>query len=323
MKVICPISGLAVYKSNYLLGFDLKDLHPIFRAKRKLILNDTMIHKFMQSDIFEEKKLIFLAVLNSTELVEFQTPAMPALGTVETHFLKLMHTAGWLAHAEYTYKAVASFPRFVVRPDTADLTSLPAWINAVEDVKDMVIRRDLDRDRAAELSNKADQISTEIRQAASLHRNFTPSLARWALDFANLNREDTRFSKWMKMMCIPTSEAWMFDIDDYKELVGFMEEELPSEHPQVLSVMFQVRELVKECKRGFTELSVFNDLDDEATESFNIIEDSPVSTGEAISATTLHAMDKPIAKNYPSKVAFLVADAKWRLAQRKLGGGNV
>jgi hypothetical protein len=314
MQVICPISGAVLLKSNYLLGFTLKDIHPIFRAKRKLILNSDMVHRFMKSEAFEEKKLIFLAVFNSTELVEFRCPAQPNLQLVETNFLKLMHTASWLAHAEYTYKSEVSFPQFVVSPDTCDLASIPAWIDSLEEIKDSVIRKDIQRDRAAELANKADEIQTSIREAAQLNRNFTAGLARWALSFANLPRDDERYSKWLKMMCIPKQEAWMFDIDDYKELADFLENELPSEHPQVLSVMYQVRDLVKECKRGFTELSIFND--DAANEdgSFTILDsDDNVSTSVQLS--------EPNARDFPTRLAYLVAHAQWVVKTSRKNGG--
>lgn len=320
MKVICRYSGLPLYKTPYLIGMNLADTHPIFRAKKKLILNPQMVHNFAKSESFEEKKLIFLAVLNATDLVEFRVPADPSLQTVETCFYKLMHTAGWLAYAEYTYKQVVGFPQFVVSEETKDLKSLSNWISRVEEIKEQALKKDIDRDRAASLVQREQEIRKEIGEATMLHRAFTPGLARWALEFANLKKTDERYLKWIKILCSPLSDAWVYSLDDIREIEHYLEEELPIDHPQVISVMAQVRLLFRECKKGFTEFALFNDDDGkDSAESFIILDDE---TGE-LKTTSRHVEDvpatEPVQKDYPTKVAYLVAMAKWKLANRNNG----
>lgn len=314
MRAICKISGLPLYKSPYLIGFDLADIHPIFRAKRKLILTPQMVHNFMRAQAAEEKKLIFLAVMNATELVEWRAVANPSQATCEKYFFKLMHTAGWLAHAEYTYRHIVGFPQFVCDETTSDLLSVGNWITALEDLKDQIIRKDIDRDRAASLSQKEAEIRREIAEATLLHRAFTPTLARWALDFASLPRDDERYNRYIKIMCSPLSEAWLYEIDELRDIEELLSCELPAEHPQVISVMFQVRELIKECRKGFREFAVFNEQDEEG-ESFVIIDDE---TG--IVTKSKHLIDvpteEPVQKDYATKAAWLVAKAKFMLSQR-------
>jgi hypothetical protein len=315
MKTLCLYSGVTLYKTPHLLGLTLADIHPIFRAKKKLIICPDMVFRFMKSTDIEEKKLIFLAILNTTELVEFRVPAMPSARTVEKNFFNLMHTAGWLAFAEATYKAVVAFPQFVVNEQTADLESLSAWIRSCEDIKDQIIKRDINRERAASLEQKAAEIKKEINNATFLHRAFTPALARWALDFAQLKRTDERYNQWVKILCSPLSEAWVYDLETLREIEDYLEEELPAEHPQVISVMAQIRTFILECKKGFTEFAVFNEHD-ETGESFTIVDDE---TG--LTTPSKHLVDVPTTEprqsDYPTKVAYLIATAKWRLANRK------
>lgn len=315
MKAICKYSGIAIYKAPYLVGMDLADIHPIFRAKRKLILNADMVHKFTKAESSEEKKLIFLAVLYATELAEFRVVAKPSPAIVDANFYKLIHTASWLAFAEHTYKQIVGFPQFVISDDTADLTSLPAWIEACEDLKSQIIRKDIDRDRAAALSQRADEIKKELGEAWLLNRAFTPALARWAFEFAGMKKEDPRYTQWIKILCTKIDEVWVYDIDELKEILNYLENELPAEHPQVLSVMAQVRNLVAANRKGFTDFAVFNDSDP-IGETFTILEDGeqPQVSKHLQDVPT----DEPQRKDYPTSAAFLVAQAKYRLNLRAM-----
>lgn len=312
MKVICPISGIALYKTPYLIGFDLADAHPIFRAKKKLILCPDMVHRFVKAEQFEEKKLIFLAVLNATDLIEFRRPAEPSLQLVESQFYKLMHTAGWLSFAEYTYKSVVAFPQYIVNEENKDLTSLPAWINACEDIKDQVIKKDINRDRAASLSQREADFRKEIGDATLLHRAFTPTLARWAVDFAGLKKNDDRYNRWIKILCSPLSDAWVYSMEELREIENFLEEELPYDHPQVLSIMAQIRLLIAECKKGFTEFAVFKD-DDDIGDSYTILEDGEQRLSKHLEDVPIN---EPQVKDFANRAAYLVAMAKYKLANR-------
>lgn len=319
MQVICSYSNLPIYKTPYLLGCDLVDLHPIFRAKRKIILSPEFIHKFVKATAFEEKKLIFLAVLNVTELVDFKVPAMPSLQVVERNFFKLHPLAEWLDHATYAYKNAVGFPNFVINHETQDLSSLSAWIESLEDIKTQLIKKDIDRDRAAWLSQKEDEIRKELGEATSLHRAFTPNLARWALDFAEMSKTDERYIKWVKILCSPLADSWVHEMDELRDIEEFFELNLPAEHPQVISVMAQIRLLIKECKRGFREFAIFgNEDEDDEGGSFTILDDE-LGTGANLTKHLKNIpKDEPVLKNYPSRVEYLRASAKWKLAQMQL-----
>jgi hypothetical protein len=319
MQVICKFSGLPFQYSNYMLGMNLADIHPVFRAKKKLILSPHFVHSFSKSQSLDEKKLIFLAVLNTTDLIEFREPASPSLQTLESNFYHLMHTSEWLAYAEYLYKQVVEFPHYVVAGETANLHNIGNWIKSLDEIRDQIIRKDIDRDRAAALHQRMAEIKNELGIAASLHRAFTPMLARWALDFASLDRNDERYNRYIKILCSPLADAWVYDPAELKELEHYLENELPIDHPQVISVMAQVRLFISARKTGYKDFSVFSE-DDESGEGFTILEED--GEGNFVARKSQHLIDvpteEPLIGNYKSKVEFLRAQAKWKLATREV-----
>ena len=182
MKSICQKSGIPIWKSDLLLGMDLADEHPIFRAKRQLILTPNMIHRFSKSENEMEKRLIFLATINCTHLVEWHVPACPTLHTLESAFYKAISLCEWVAFAEYKLAKIVSFPQYVIRSDNADLKNIGEWLNAIDEIRSRVLRKELERDKNAALLQQESEIKRELGEANFFGKAFTPKLAKWALE---------------------------------------------------------------------------------------------------------------------------------------------
>lgn len=325
MLTICIKSGLPLHKSDLLLGFDLADEHPIFRAKSSIIFHKDMVHRFMFAENPNEKKLIFLAILNATYLVDFEYPANPSLHTLEANFLLLIELAQWVRFAEYQLAKIVTFPRYVIRKDNADLLSIKAWLHSIEDIRVKVNKKELERDKNAALLQREMEIKKELGEAIAVGKAFTPKLAKWALDLCDVTIRHKDYSKWMKILCLPTAEAWIVNLADYYELRDLLQENLPflEDNPQAISVMHQMNSLIAECRRGFTDFSIFTDTGEDSVKDFEILEDG----SEHVVAHKINQQfrdiptDEPILKNYPNKIAFLLAKAKWDLAKRNKDKG--
>jgi hypothetical protein len=337
MKTICQKSGLPIWKSDLLLGFDLADEHPIFKAKRSLILNKDTIFKFGKAENADEKRLWFLSVLNATYLVEFQYPAAPSLRTMEANFYRLMFLAQWTSFAEYKLAKIVSFPQYIIRKDNANLENIRSWLDAIDDIREKVNKKELERDKNAALLQREMEIKKELGEANFVGKAFTPKLAKWALELCDITFRHDDYSKWMKILCTPLNEAWIYNLEDLYEVQSLFQEGLPNleGNPQAISVMFQVGQLIKECKRGFTEFSLIET--DSETADFEIVEEERTGsiTDESVTRK-IHRInqhlkevptDEPRKEDFPNKVAFLIAKAKWELAQgkknRELGENDV
>src|SRR6185503_13528346 len=197
MKTICKKSGIPIFKSDLLLGMDLEDEHPIFRAKRSIIFDKNMIFRFMRAENPLEKRLIYLAVLNATYLVDFQVSACPQLITLEATFHRLMPLAQWIAFAEYKFAKIVGFPQYVIRADNADLSNIRSWLDAIEDIRVKINRNEITRDKNAEFMQKEMEIRKELGEANFFGKAFTPKLAKWALDVCEIRVTHENYSKWM------------------------------------------------------------------------------------------------------------------------------
>lgn len=321
MRTFCTISGLPIFKSNYLLGFDLADEHPIFRAKRSLVYTPRMVHTFMTSESQDEKALIFLAYLNATDLVSFRVPARPTLQVMASQFPRLSWLGQWVAYAKFSLARMVSFPEYVVDHGNQDLSNIRAWLDAIEEIKGRIEKSEYLRDKNAELLQKELEIKRELGQAISDGRTFTPKLAKWALEICEITFVHADYQKWMKVLCTSKSDAWTIDSDDLKELQEILECKLPlvDSNPQAISIMHQMRELEYAQKVGFQEFSIF-DSEDGAVKEFEILEDD--GEGKMVSKPiNQHLKDipetEPVRKNYETLVKYLVAKAKWDIAQSK------
>jgi hypothetical protein len=335
MKAICRISGLPIWKSPLLIGMDLADEHPIFRAKKSIILSKDMIHRFASAENPDEKRLIYLATLHCTYLVEFQYPACPSLATMESTFYKLIFIAQWVHFAEYKLARIVSFPQYIVRKDNQKLENIRSWLDAIDDLRQKVIRKELDRDKNAMLLARDVEIKRELGDAVLFNKAFTPKLAKWALELCDITVRHPDFNKWMKIMCIPLNEAFIYNMEDLLELQELLQLNMPNveDNPQAISVMHQMSQLIKENRKGFTEFSMFDDNKAEVKD-FEFIEedtsdlDNPKRTVHKINQHLIDIPEtKPEARDYPTKVAYLRAQAKWDLAQsmkqRQIGESDV
>jgi hypothetical protein len=325
MKTICRISGLPIWKSNLLMGMDLADEHPIFKMKNSLILTKDMIHRFSSAENVDEKRLIYLATINATHLITFEHVAIPSLKTMEATFYRASPLAQWVNFAEYKFAKIVSFPQYVVRKDNADLSNIKSWLESLEDIKNKVSRKELDRDKNAALLQKEMEIKKELGDANFFGKAFTPKLARWALELCDVTSKSEDYAKWMKHLCVPLNEAWMYKLEDFYELQEVLQNGLPNleMNPQAISVMHQMKSLITECRRGFTEFSIFDDKPVGETD-FEIIEDddsdldNPKKITHKINQHLLNVpSEEPLAKNYVKKVEYLIAKAKWDIAQAK------
>lgn len=323
MKVICQISGIPIWKSNLLLGMDLADEHPIFRMKKSLLFTKDWIHRFSHSTNIEEKRLIYLAHLNTTRLVEFKHYAEPTLQTMEATFYRLQFIASWLNFAEHHLARVVSFPQYVVTFETRHLENIRSWLDAIEEIKGKLHRNDLLRDKNAMLLAHELEIKKELGIANSLGRSFTPQLARWALEVCEITKTHPDYSKWMKILCTPLNEAWIYKMEDLEEVQELLQMGLPNveENPQAISVMHQMNQLIRECRRGFTEFSMLDDPETNEVKDFEFISEDAETGEKKTHKINQHLVNvpanMPIAKDYPTKLAYLQAKARWDLDQSR------
>jgi len=101
---------------------------------------------------------------------------------MEKNFYNLIFLAQWTSFAEYKLAKIVSFPQYVIRKDNADLENIKQWLAAIDDIREKVNKKELERDKNAALLQREMEIKKELGEANFQNRAFTPKLAKWALE---------------------------------------------------------------------------------------------------------------------------------------------
>lgn len=324
-QIICPISGEILYKSDLFLGFNLSDVHPIFRAKKELILSTDMIFRFQAAKNLREKKMYFLAVLNTTDLVDFTYPANPAPYVVEACFLDAITLAPWIDFAKakmHPHRERIQFPRYKIDKMNSEMKNISIWISALYDIRNIFLEASRQEELKKDLTNKAADIEREFKTASAFGRAFTMPLARWALEMAEV--ESGVFEKWRTILCTPLEDAWTLQKEDVEEILECLRSNLPINNDQVIAVISQCKLLLAKSQESFVSFAFVEDETPERQQphtpsSKDFTMDSPASSEPLIRLEDIGP--EPKRSQFIRHFEYLQAKARWDLLKKAAEGG--
>ena len=333
-QIICRISGEILYKSDLLLGFDLQNVHPVFQAKKSIILTPQWIFRFTDARSLAEKKLYYLAVLNSMDLITWKHPAYPDLQTIEFGMMQAMSMACWIDYAKYGIRDRIQFPEYVVDRENYQLLELPVWLDRLGEIRAYYLARDREDNRKREINEQSQKIENEFRAAGFIGQAFTLPLARWALEVADCPEE--KYRRWLDILQTPLNEAWTFSSDaeknELKEIHEFLQDKLPVTNDQCLAVLVQMRKLREASKWGYSEDGEEDgedgeeDGDNEGAKVPKTPRPKPPSyqilQEDVMNPENYEIPPEPQFKDYVKPSEYYGAKALWDLLVKELKGGR-
>jgi hypothetical protein len=265
-QIICPISGEILLKSDLLLGMNFRCIHPFLQAKKEIILSPDIIFRFQFAKSEREKRLYYLAILNTSELVDFRCPAQPNAWIMEATFFELATLVQWIDYAKYQQasrgdKGKIKFPRYAIDRENRELKNIGIWLGEIRDIRNLFIKKSEDEDLKKELIAKAADIEREWKRASVFGQAFTPLLAKWALEMAGV--EEGMYDIWKEMLLTPLEDAWTLNKKDLEELLDHFQAELPINNDSVNIVLKQIKLLMGKNSEGYEESWVFVEPDEE------------------------------------------------------------
>ena len=313
MNVYCQYSGVQFDISGF-GGTKLTYVHPIFSAEPNWLLS-RMGSWAAQKYNEEESKLLFLALLHSTELVEFRATAMPENNVVQLNMEPLARICAWMYGLS---RAQLVLPKFIVQQDNRRMLNVKHWIatwyEARKDYEDGYNKFILDR----KLAGKEEALERLIKNSQRTTDDYAGLLATWALQASSAPKGIGDY--WRELFLLKGLKVYSARTVDLQELVDHMEEAL--EHGSIFAAatMKHLRILLKKNQAGLNYGLGITDEDLAEIESspFTIVEGS-------IEEHNMHvvAASAPIEQPQPhhaiyqgSRVAYLRAKAAWDLAQR-------
>jgi len=314
-RVLCGISGIEFNCDHISLYLSSREYaHPVFFLPQKKLLG--LYQKYRQQELPEtDAYLLFLAYLNSTDLVEWRVPAKRTTLTssiVAQNFESLVYI---IEKMNTVRTASTEFSHIAVTPDTCDLANVQYWIANWEVTYEGFrsgYKADIAKQELADLEERLAYIS---RDANRNEVQYAARLAVWADKAAAFPRYAiTRDGKvlpcnqyWQMIIRKCTSEESIFTInsEDLTDLLDYCESNIDAGSTYSHDLLQFIKEGIKKQK-NFLGLGDYQ---------FSIVSaDTSVEDAnkQAIILNAPSCLPKRI--DYPSNFQFLKAKLAYEMA---------
>ena len=280
-----------------------------------------------------EKRLLFLALLNSSGIIEWRSQAAPEDKTILQHFEYLAKTVSWLEMYSYDYKLSKrvgpAFPKFVISPETKKLDNLKYWLQSWENARveyetgskrESLNQRILRRERA---------LTKLINNSAKEPEQFAWLLAQWAADstdFPETVQVRTRKTVDDSIQTLSLRDYWISilvnkneyetDRTELEKLELFLVDNLDHGSVYAFNVLKLVRSKMEKQQSGLGLREIFTaeELQKINDSPFTIVTDT-IEQENVLSIVSTAPSKEPARVNYVSNLEYLKDRAKWNLAQ--------
>ena len=318
MRITCRYSGVS-FQTTFFDSLQLAEVgsHPIMEIPTKNLLG--RVGQWGRGELSAtEKKLLFIALLKSTGLVEFRVPAEPTKQVVERYMELLMKSVLW----KEEMLNIVPLPKLAITHETKQLTTIGHWLGAWNDA-----RRDWETQgavwRAKErLRLREAALSKLIKSSMRTKTQDTilsKQLASWALEASAAPSYITDY--WTTLLLLKDNfEIFQANAKDLDELRCWMEDNIDVGTIYGHHLMRYIYTVVEKNRRGLEYgigLMDQDDKEDNDGKPYTIIDDSIETYNRQVAAAMAPA-EEPHQKDYDSKVEFLRAKARWNIAQQQL-----
>jgi hypothetical protein len=338
MKYICSYSGLPLEVSHFSSQLSITDsanlelIHPIFYLPHSRLLGG--LFRYEQDSSIATKcldtdstKLLFLALLNSTTLIEWRCPAEVSLATCN----KYMHRLAALSISLLTVPNLHRyFPRFVIDSDTCTLPRIKEWLSTWEEAKDELATGQRNYYRNQDIAAKERALAAILSSNSRDTTRYANRLANWVRDAAAFPTYDVTILSptgtketiscadyWVsiiKQAGNPKTNIFTLDKGDILDILDHLEDNLE------LGTIYS-NAIWKLLENTISKMDNFLGIDFENpyTISSDNTDINTINTNEAAAIAAITAnvdiSSIPVKSDYPTTVAYLQALAKYRLAQ--------
>jgi len=323
VKILCSISSIEFNVDHFPGTFYSRELHhPIFSLPQKKLLSYTK--KWAQGELTTtDSYLLFLALLNSSEYIDFRVPVYRSEQTDRIIALNMQSLITTVIKLNAVSNPAVVFPRFVITPDTRFLQNVHHWIECWNDsYQDF-----LDGYRSAHESRKLILRESALqRMIKNPHRSISDR-AKQIADWAEIAGEFPRFltqSPWNSVQ-IPCNEYWKAIIiraakDEYlhsvsstdlQELLDHCEDKIP-----VGSIyshdLFKLLRRAQDRQKNYLGLG---DIDVRST--YSLLEENTSAEAANMKALIDSAPEtEPRPEMYPTRFKYIQAKLRWDMAKK-------
>lgn len=324
MRILCGISGVD-FNCDHFPGVlkSRETVHPIFNVpQRKLI---PYARKWSAGELTEvDTYLYFLALLNSTDLVDFRVPVKRTERTQSIIAINMDPLLRAIWKISSVNHPGLLFPRYAIGPDTADLSTVEFWINNWLDIYSEFqngARRDYETRKRVQQEAIIERLIKNPYKPVS---SYSGQLAAWAEiagefpTFVTLDHftgsQVSCAAYWKECISRAASPNMVLSVPlrDYQELLEHCEDNIPI--GSVFSnALFKLLRHAVECHKDFLGLLPAS----QSNPRFTIIDNSNKLESSLLENIRNAApLAEPKRQDYPSQLAYLKARFAWQKASQ-------
>lgn len=222
-----------------------------------------MTGKWVANELDEtEKHLLFIALLRKLELIEFRSPAVPSLKTMEQNFELLTQLVIWKTNALLPNLGTIKLPRLVIEyPTSHTLDKIRVFLKMLLDAKNGYQSKYLTNYHlrsTAEMRANEERLkrlaSSAMKRNGKGQLNYEKALATFALQASGVAEDDHRYSFWIDLFQVKEPDIYQISPKHFHAMKNFLELELEGYTREAdiraLKVLRHVRDLVEIVDKG-------------------------------------------------------------------------
>lgn len=323
MKILCSRSGVEFTCEHFPGTFYSREAyHPVFSLPQKRLLSYT--GKWAGNELTRtDSYLLFLAILSSSDQIDFRSPAVRTEQTDSIIALNMEHLVRTVIKLNSVTAPSVVFPRFVISPETKGLQNVHHWIEAWEtayqDFQDgyksahesrKLIIRETALQRMIKNPHKSiSEYAGQIAEWAALAGEFPQFLVQSPFN----NLQITCSDLWKSIITRAARDEYLYQIPapDLQELIEHCEDKIPV-GSIYSNALFKLLRHAQERQKNFLGLG---DIDVRST--YTLLDES--TTVEAANMRALvdsAPLEQPRPEQYPTKFKYLQAKLRWEMAQK-------
>jgi hypothetical protein len=328
MKILCSISGIEYECQHFPAYLTSREVsHPIFHLPQKKLLS--YLGKWAGSELTPtDSYLLFLALLNSSELIEWRVPASRNEHTDSIVAQNMEHLALIVSRLNAVTNPRVIFPHYAVGPETKFLTNIKHWIEnwnqSYQDFQDgyskeYESRKLITRETALERMIKNPHLpisayASKIADWASIAGAFPEY--KTISPFSSLPVLMTDYWKEVIIKCTKEESLFLVPQVDLQDLLEHCEQNI-SIGTIYSNALFKVLRHALERQRNFLGLG---DMDLTRGKYQILPEDSTTETANLKAMVDSAPDHEPSQAEYPTKLAYLKAKMRWQLSRKYANG---
>lgn len=324
MKVLCSYSGLEFEVQHFPYSLSSGETcHPIFHIPQKKLLS--LLGKWASNSFTQEDSYLYtLALLNSSSLIHWYTPAKRTPFTPSLVAQCIQPLASAVIKLNTVTEPERVFPSFAITKETCTLQNLPEWIkdweSAYKDLKDGYrsahdSRKLLAREAAlarliksphAPIPKIAQQIAEWAAQAGDFPRFLIQN------PFSPRGPQISLRDYWIQLIIRSCKKEQIFSLSgkDLQELLDHCEEHIPLGSIYSQHLFSTLRTTIARNKDflGIDSLGSYTILEDNAKKD--------VEAANILALVNAAPLEPPKREDYPSDFKFLQAKLRYDLAKK-------